>query len=151
MVVFGAALLKGDIGRLSHTNDVAEWVAGAILTFLYFALFEWLYGATVGKAILRMRVVRPSGEPCGLASALVRGLWRYIDGLFFGLVAYASMKPFLYQRLGDKAANTVVAHASDPYIQHRRPVWGFFAAAILYVAIDTLGLSAYLLWILTSS
>ncbi len=54
---------------------------------LYFMIFEWLYGASPAKIILHMRVVKENGDPCNFVSALIRGVLRLVDGLFFGMVA----------------------------------------------------------------
>ena len=103
---------------------------------LYWTLFEWFFGATPGKAILGMRVVKESGEPCDLKAALIRALYRYIDGIVFGAVAYSTMKAPFYQRYGDRSAKTIVVAADDPMIRERRSWWGFVAAAALYGAAD---------------
>lgn len=124
-------------GSAQSPRPMGAWdrIISIGLTLTYFTAYEWLYGATLGKVSLHMRVVQPNGEPCRLTSALVRGLFRFVDGLFFGLVAYLSMQNFPYQRVGDKAANTVVADAKDPAIQHRRSGWSFLAASVVYALI----------------
>ena len=112
-----------------------DWVAGTLLMTLYFGIYEYLYGATPVKRIMKMRVVGNDGEPCGLVRAFIRGILRLVDGLVFGLIAYVSMKPPLFQRLGDKVAHTVVTGAHDAGIRHPRSVWGFVAASVLYAII----------------
>jgi uncharacterized RDD family membrane protein YckC/sugar lactone lactonase YvrE len=121
-----------------ESSQCLDLLAGLVLSALYFASFEWLYGASLGKLILRMRVVMESGEQCTLGAALIRAGLRYVDGLFFGIPAYASMKAPLYQRIGDKSAKTMVVDSKDPAIRQRRAGWWFVVAAVLYLALDSI-------------
>jgi uncharacterized RDD family membrane protein YckC len=113
-------------------------IVGLVRFTVYFTIFEWLYGATLGKLVLGMRVVKQNGEPCNFGAAFVRALVRYIDGLFFGIPAYATMKAPLYQRMGDKSAKTIVVGATGAIIQRPRDWWWFLVAAGLYLALDTI-------------
>jgi uncharacterized RDD family membrane protein YckC len=106
---------------------------------LYFAVFEWLYGATLGTLLLRMRVIRVSGAPCTLKAALIRSVLRFVDGFFFATPAYATMKAPLQQRIGDKSAHTVVVDAKSPAIREPRYGGWFVVAALLYVASNVAG------------
>ncbi len=93
---------------------------GAILSFLtlaYYGLFEGLFGGTLGKLILGMRVVKKDGTRAGIGRAFFRNLLRILDFLPFAyllgiiMVAASSTK----QRLGDRIAGTyVVARKSLP-------------------------------------
>jgi uncharacterized RDD family membrane protein YckC len=114
-----------------------NFILSLMLGLIYFVLFEWFYSASPGKLILKLRVVREDGTPPGLWASLVRGLFRYIDGLIFGIPAYFSMnKSGLRQRLGDRAAHTVVVSAEDARgLGKQKPWWGFVLASLL-----TLGL-----------
>ncbi len=113
-------------------------IVGLVRFPLYFTIFEWLYGATVGKLVLGIRVVKENGEPCDFRAAFIRALLRYIDGLLFGIPAYASMKAPLYQRIGDKSAKTVVVSAKEAIVQQHREWWWFLVAAGLYLTLDTI-------------
>ncbi len=130
-------------GEFSEPGRLTNLLFGFVLMVLYFAPFEWIYGATPGKILLKMRVVREDGEPCGLGGALVRGVLRVIDGLLFGLPAYLSMKWPVYQRIGDKAAHTVVVAADDPAIHKPRPWWRFLVAAAVYLAVSGLAVFVF--------
>jgi len=81
----------------------------AILPLAYFALLEGFFGATPGKMLLGMRVVKLDGSPIGWREAVVRNLLRYIDEIVIYLVGAISMwaSP-RRQRLGDRAADCVV-------------------------------------------
>lgn len=101
-----------------------------LMFVLYFAVFEWLYGATPAKAMLGMRVVAENGDPCSLSEALIRGVLRIVDAFFFAIPAYASMSTSdLRQRLGDKAAHTVVANKDNPSIYNTRTGVDFLKAS----------------------
>jgi uncharacterized RDD family membrane protein YckC len=112
---------------------ILDLICGLIISNLYFSFFEGLYGATIGKLILRMRVISSEGDPCSLLQAFDRSVLRIIDGIFFGLVAWINMKPPLYQRLGDKRAGTLVVSAKDPIIKIFPNRWKFILALILFM------------------
>jgi uncharacterized RDD family membrane protein YckC len=104
---------------------------------LYAVLFESLFGATLGKLILNMRVVQLDGRLCGFGAAVVRGVLRIVDGLVFGAVAAYSMaqNPELQQRHGDRAARTVVVDRRDPFIRDRRAPWRFLVALVAFLCL----------------
>ena len=116
-----------------------DYVVPGVLLVLYFAVFEWLFGATLGKLLLRLRVIRAGGARCTLGAALIRSALRYFDGLFFGLLAYITMKPPLQQRMGDKPAKTVVVDAKDPAIREPRDGGWFVVALLLYLVSNVAG------------
>ncbi len=89
---------------------MAVTLAGA---FLYMWLAEALFGATIGKALMRVRVIRAGGGTCGFRASLVRNLLRLVDGIGFYLVGLtAALISKSRQRLGDMAADTVVVGTS---------------------------------------
>ncbi len=47
---------------------------GSLLLFLYFFLAEGLYGRTIGKEIMGLRVQRVDGKPMDMRSSLVRNI-----------------------------------------------------------------------------
>ena|SRR5215218_2347631 len=81
--------------------------------YYYFAL-ESGAGQTVGKRLMKLRVVRSDGTPAGMREVAIRTLLRVIDGLLVYLVGLIVMLVTgeRRQRLGDLAAGTVVADAS---------------------------------------
>jgi len=93
-------------------------LAGALGALGYFVVgigygitFEWVWrGQTIGKRLLRLRVVDAEGLRLQFNQIATRNLLRFVDSLplfYFvgGLVCWFSPK---CQRLGDLAANTVV-------------------------------------------
>lgn len=121
-----------------QSNPFLNLFVNLVLSTLYFTIFERLYGATFGKLFLGMRVIQESGAPCSLRSAFIRALLRYVDGFFFGLVAYLRMKSPLYQRIGDMKAQTIVVGSKESVIQQPRAWWWFFVATGLYLALATI-------------
>jgi uncharacterized RDD family membrane protein YckC len=113
-----------------------DLLIGFITSTLYFVFFEWLYSATPGKLILGLRVIMENGAPCSFRAAFIRALLRLIDGFFFGLPAYATMKEPLFQRIGDKSAKTVVIGAGDAFIQQAPEWWWLMVAAGIYLGME---------------
>lgn len=75
----------------------------------YYVVFEALRGATVGKMVVGLRVLKDDGGSVSWSESAIRNVLRIVDGLFFYLVAailvWTSDKR---KRLGDRAAGTVV-------------------------------------------
>lgn len=86
--------------------------AMSLIGFLYFTLLEGTKGQTVGKMVTGIKVVKEDGQPCGMASSLIRNLLRIIDGIFVYVVgAIIVAQSDRNQRLGDKVGDTVVIDA----------------------------------------
>lgn len=77
-----------------------------IALFLYFWVFEALFGATLGKLLFGLEVRRSGGGRVGFWRALVRNVLRIIDLAVVGFVL-ATVTP-RRQRIGDFAAGSVV-------------------------------------------
>ncbi|MBO0796596.1 MAG: RDD family protein [Ktedonobacteraceae bacterium] len=90
-------------------NTSMSSVTAAVVMFAYFIVMEAMWGATLGKMALKLRVFKTDGTPIGWQESAIRNLLRIIDGLFFYIVgaAFAWSSP-MRQRLGDRAASTVV-------------------------------------------
>ena len=88
----------------------------AVMLAIYI-LYPWLmearWGATVGKLVVGLRVVHLDGTLVRPLPALVRSLLRLVDGMFAGVVGalIIQLSP-TRQRLGDRAARTLVVHKS---------------------------------------
>lgn len=81
-----------------------------VILVAYYTVMEATLGATVGKMVMGLRVVRQDGGPISWTESLIRNLLRLIDALPFAYIVGAiimSTNP-LKQRLGDKVAHTVV-------------------------------------------
>jgi uncharacterized RDD family membrane protein YckC len=93
-----------------------------LLLFLaYYVICEAVFGRTIGKRLVGLRVVDGSGRHIGLGASLVRNLLRIVDGLFFYFVAAAAVwSSPRRQRLGDRAAGTYVVRGSG-YVVPERP------------------------------
>ncbi len=95
----------------------------AAIPFIYFTLLEGLFGATAGKMLLGLRVVQLDGSPITWREAIVRNLLRPIDEIVFYLVAAISVwNSPRRQRLGDRAADTVVVRRVAVPLQQYVPV-----------------------------
>ena len=133
------AILTGrQIASDGGTSPIINFILGLILSTMYFTVFAWLYGASPGKLFLSMRVVMEDGTPCTFRAAFVRALYIYIDGIFFGIPAYSSMKEPLQQRLGDKSAKTLVVDSKNIMIQSAPAWWWFLIAFGMYIATQVL-------------
>jgi len=107
------------IGAMLNVLQVfSEDVAGLVVTVGFFLFSqgygiatEWLWrGQTLGKRILRLRVVDARGLRLSFAQVVLRNLLRFVDALpvFYlvgGLTALLNKRA---QRLGDLAADTLV-------------------------------------------
>jgi uncharacterized RDD family membrane protein YckC len=115
----GGYLVEGSIwlgGTVSTTPEVAlEWLeaaAGTALSLLietaYFTLYVGHSGQTPGKKLLRLKVIRTTGEEVGFGLAFVRWIGQGISFLALGIgylmIAFTRNK----QGLHDKIAGTYV-------------------------------------------
>jgi uncharacterized RDD family membrane protein YckC len=89
-----------------------------LLTFLYFFATEFLSGQTLGKRVMKLRVVLEDGSKAGAGPVAIRNLLRAVDWLpslyIVGIITiFATGERRI--RLGDLAAKTrVVADAGPP-------------------------------------
>jgi uncharacterized RDD family membrane protein YckC len=82
--------------------------------FLYHSLLEGLFGATLGKKVCGIVVLKADFTRCGLSAGFLRNLMRIVDAFFYYLIAAISMAATLkWQRLGDMVARTVVVRKID--------------------------------------
>jgi uncharacterized RDD family membrane protein YckC len=96
-----------------------DW-ANSVAVLLYFVIsvgygivLEWRWrGQTVGKRLFGLRVIDGQGLRLQLPQIALRNLMRLIDSLpiFYLIGGIAALLSRNGQRLGDLAANTVVAH-----------------------------------------
>jgi uncharacterized RDD family membrane protein YckC len=99
---------------LTHldTYAVLQIVVVTVIPFVYFIIIEAVQGATIGKMLLGIRVVRLDGSPIGWGQSIIRNLLRIIDHIPYGipylLGAILIWTSPTCQRLGDRLADTVV-------------------------------------------
>jgi uncharacterized RDD family membrane protein YckC len=95
--------LVGGGAALFFLLSIATW-------FLYTVVLPGRTGATAGKAVVGVRVVKDDGTlPAGIARNLVRQLLWIIDGIAFYLVGFITAKvSSRNQRVGDMLAKTLV-------------------------------------------
>ena len=76
---FGAGRLSTDYFLFNHSVlDVVCW----LLMSAYFVLMTWFGGATLGKLVMRLRVVREDGEPMRFIDVLYREtIGRFLSGI----------------------------------------------------------------------
>ncbi len=87
-----------------------ELLSISIVSFLYFLISEGMFAATLGKFVMKLRVVGKSGDACSFTESLKRNILRFVDWLpTLYLVGATSI--FLSpkrQRIGDRFAGTIV-------------------------------------------
>lgn len=118
VVVFLLVTIGGAIATIWYPTilNIVMIVAGFLLVFGYFILFETLWnGQTPGKKYFGLRVVRDGGRPVDFFSVATRNLVRLADFLPVSYVLGAGAIFFhpQYKRLGDMAAGTVVVRERE--------------------------------------
>jgi len=112
VVLFAGDALSGELGDVQ--GALGAVIAGWAL-YYYFAL-ESGDGQTVGKRLMKLRVVRADGRPADMREIAVRTILRVVDGIGLYVVGLIVMLATgqRRQRVGDLAAGTVVVDASTP-------------------------------------
>lgn len=105
----------GSGGEMETTGGPA-FLINVFFTLLYLAYFivlEGTSGATLGKRILKLKVVNLDGSPIDMQASVIRNVLRIVDGLFSYLVAAILVwTDPNKQRLGDRVAKTIVVRAA---------------------------------------
>lgn len=121
LAIVVAIVAPGGFGQalFALTIFASEW--------LYFSLFEGFKGATPGKKRCGLIVVQRDGSPCGLEASFVRNIVRFVDFLppFYGFGLMSLFFSPDFQRLGDRAAGTLVVYGDKKVpkkpVASRRP------------------------------
>jgi len=110
VILWIVAVLSGETLAGGFQLVGAPAFLGYLLVFAYFLVMEALIGATVGKLMLKLRVVKEAdGSPIDWRASAVRNVLRIVDGFAFYLVGFLIICfTQKHQRLGDKVAGTVV-------------------------------------------
>jgi uncharacterized RDD family membrane protein YckC len=123
VVAAGAALILFAADALPSGNGSARDEVGSGLYLLATAWALYYYfgcesggGQTLGKRVMRLRVVRADGGEAGMGEIAVRTVLRVVDGIGLYLVGLVVMlvSGKRRQRLGDMAGGTIVVDASAP-------------------------------------
>jgi len=108
-VFYALAAVTGGTTAGGFELTGVPFIIGLAIGIGYYVAFEALRGATVGKMVVGLRVVKADGSAIGWPESAIRNVLRIIDGLFFYLIAaifvWTSEKR---KRLGDRVAGTVV-------------------------------------------
>ena len=110
VILFAADALSGDSGEIR--GALGAVILGWAL-YYHFAM-ESGGGQTVGKKLMKLRVVLADGRPAGMREIAVRTVLRVVDSIGFYIVGLIVMLATgeRRQRLGDLAAGTMVVDAS---------------------------------------
>ncbi len=116
--VVGAVLFGGPSFDVVGAAAASFMAIYGLLAFLYFAVLEGYKGATIGKMVMKVKVVREDGSPCGIGPAIIRNILRIVDSLPFlyiiGMILIS--RSTKKQRLGDSVAKTVVIKAGPEQV-----------------------------------
>lgn len=94
---------------------------GSAIALIAFFLLEWFYpvyfevwrdGQTIGKKVMKIKVIHDDGTPISAAASMTRNLLRVADilPLFYTVGIVATVCNRQFKRLGDLAAGTVVVY-----------------------------------------
>ena len=149
-VTSGSPASEAGFAQYTTVTTVAwPWLIG--LWLAYYIVPESLFGASLGKMLLGLCVVRVDGRPLTVGAIVLRNLLRIVDALpaFYLIGGLAVLVTGHSQRLGDRwAGTTVVArdHALEPGAT-RHPVKGagrtlgvlLLSALLFTIAFDYFG------------
>lgn len=152
LLALGFITVASGIGGFEGIGMIAAFLLALwfVITWGYRVYYEGFRdGQTIGKKLMRIRVVQDGGFPMTFRAAAVRNLIRVLDmqpGMTWGVAALAMMLHPRTKRLGDMAGGTVVVrdrtgqpipedHAPEPSAAVGRPLLGDqeFGALSMYV------------------
>jgi len=120
-VLLLAAIVNPDFALAART------ISYFAVTIGYSILLEWTWrGQTLGKRVLKIRVVDAEGFRLQRAQIVIRNLLRIVDLLpaFYAVGGISCAISPKYQRLGDIAANTVVIYTASEKIPDLELLFG---------------------------
>lgn len=104
VIVFGKRVGPGSY----HITGLSAFIL-FIIIFLYFVFLEKLWGKTLGKLIVKTRVVNELNQKISWGQAIARNVIRPIDTIFLGIIGIIAIASTdKKQRLGDLLARTYV-------------------------------------------
>jgi uncharacterized RDD family membrane protein YckC len=110
-IVFNVLEIEEVVRDMDQWSKIAIYVSFYLPVVFYSLIFEtFLDGQTIGKRIMKIKVVKIDGYQAALADYLVRWFFRIIDvNMMSGIVALiAIVSSKKSQRLGDMTAGTSV-------------------------------------------
>ena len=112
VVGYAIAAMTGGTTSAGFQIEGAPFVLWLVISLAYYIVMEATSGASLGKRVLGLKVVKQDGTALDWQAAIVRNVLRLVDGLFFYLVgAIVIWISKSRQRLGDMAAHTLVVSA----------------------------------------
>jgi len=75
-----------------------------LMSFGYFIYFDTYSGKTIGKRLLKIKVISLDNRPCNLKQSIIRGFMRLVDIILWPYVFTNAKR----MRIGDKLAATWV-------------------------------------------
>ncbi len=126
-IVLGNGFTQMDLPRwLVDASVILLLLALFLIQFGYFLFFEiFLNGATPGKRLFHLRVIKDNGYPLSPMDAIIRNMVRVIDFFPFayGVGVIVMFSNTRAKRLGDYAAGTIVVKMRDELrLHHLTPV-----------------------------
>ncbi|WP_452219616.1 RDD family protein [Lacinutrix salivirga] len=120
-IKIGYMILANQIfGAFEDLSDMDQWsqiaintILGLPVMFYTLALESLLDGQTLGKKIMKIRVVKLDGYQSSFSDYVVRWFFRIVDIYIFGLAFFVIAFSKKSQRLGDMAAGTAVISLKD--------------------------------------
>ncbi len=92
-----------------ESTTAIPWLGSVVMWLAYYIVPESLFGASLGKMLLGLCVVRVDGRPLGFGAVMTRNVLRLIDALGLYLVGGISVIATTNsQRVGDRWAGTTV-------------------------------------------
>lgn len=96
-------------GRLAYSLEGPLSVVPLVVWFVTFPVMESYEGMSIGKRMMKLRVVKTDGSAPGFLDTVKRRIADWVDFAFLGLPAIISSRnSSLSQRLGDRWAGTTV-------------------------------------------
>jgi uncharacterized RDD family membrane protein YckC len=101
-------------GGMPDSMAVLPTILMVVMYLGYFIIFESVAQTSIGKTLLGLTVIKENGQKAGLREAIVRTLFRGVDGAplwyFTGLIAIF-LSP-TRQRIGDHIAQAIVVETA---------------------------------------
>jgi uncharacterized RDD family membrane protein YckC len=124
IVAAGAAVVLLAGNALTGDRSEVRGALGFVIigwALYYFFATESGGGQTLGKRLMKLRVVRADGRPAGMGEIAVRTILRVVDNYLVGLIVMLATGE-RRQRVGDLAAGTIVVDATASTVAPPAPV-----------------------------